>query len=152
QLGECLHVLRGHKERVTGLARLDRERLISSSVDRLFIIWDIQTGERLHTIELPSPILCLGAADGYIVLGLMDGRVLAWEAKDAGKAPSQILSCDAHRGAVRTLYFPVKDVLLTGGGDGLVKFWDLKNGGPAVGNRYNVGGRSVVHTFKVCQA
>lgn len=43
----------------------------------------------------------------------------------------------------------VQDVLLTGGGDGRVKFWDLGNGGAAVGNRYDVGGDSFIHAFKV---
>ena len=30
-----------------------------------------------------------------------------------------------------------------------MKFWDLSNGGPAVGNRYDVGGDSFTHAFKV---
>ena len=45
-------------------------------------------------------------AEGYLVAGLMDGRVLAWEAKRAEKAPTEILSLEAHEGAVTSLSFP----------------------------------------------
>lgn len=40
-------------------------------------------------------------------------------------------------------------MLVTGGGDGLVKYWDLAKGGPAVGNRYEIGGQNITHAFKV---
>lgn len=45
-------------------------------------------------------------AEGYLVTGLMDGRVLAWEAKSATSAPNEILSLEAHKGAVTSLSFP----------------------------------------------
>lgn len=45
-------------------------------------------------------------AEGYLVTGLMDGRVVAWEAKRAERAPVEILSIDAHKGAVTSLSFP----------------------------------------------
>ena len=50
--------------------------------------------------------LLSSAAEGYLVAGLMDGRVVAWEAKRAGDAPTQILALDAHGGAVTSLSFP----------------------------------------------
>lgn len=51
-----------------------------------------------------------------MVTGLMDGRVLAWEAKRLERAPTEILTLDAHRGAVTTLSFPKQVPVL--GGDG----------------------------------
>ncbi|CAM9313557.1 unnamed protein product, partial [Pylaiella littoralis] len=148
QLGECLHVLEGHKERVTGVARLDGNRLATCSVDGSLRVWDVWTGETLHEVLLPSPAFCLGAAEGYIVTGLRDGRVVAWEAKRAERPPTEIMSLEAHEGAVTSLSFPKQDVLLTGGGDGRIKYWDLNQGGPAVGNRYDVGGESITHIFR----
>lgn len=50
------------------------------------------------------------AEEGYLVAGLMDGRVVAWEAKRAGDSPTEILALDAHGGAVTSLSFP-KQVL-----------------------------------------
>lgn len=41
-----------------------------------------------------------------MVTGLVDGRVVAWEAKRAERAPAEILSIDAHKGAVTALSFP----------------------------------------------
>ncbi|CAM9518506.1 unnamed protein product, partial [Scytosiphon promiscuus] len=148
QLGECLHVLEGHADRVTGVARLDGSRLATCSTDGSLRVWDLSSGKTLHEMPLPSPALCLGAAEGYLVVGLMDGRVLALEAKRAEKPPAVILSLDAHNGAVTTLSFPKQDVLLTGGKDGRVKYWDLNDGGPVTGNRYKVGGESYTHVFK----
>ena len=46
------------------------------------------------------------AAEGYLVTGLMDGRVVAWEAKRSERPPTEILSIDAHKGAVTALSFP----------------------------------------------
>ncbi|CAN0429852.1 unnamed protein product, partial [Laminaria digitata] len=60
--GECVHVLEGHSERVTGVARLDGTRLASCSVDGSLRVWDVETGEELHSLALPSPVYCLGAA------------------------------------------------------------------------------------------
>lgn len=54
---------------------------------------------------MPS-VMSTGLSEGYLVTGLMDGRVLAWEAKQAGKAPAEILSLEAHKGAVTSLSFP----------------------------------------------
>lgn len=45
-------------------------------------------------------------AEGYLVVGLMDGRVLALEAKRAERPPTVILALDAHNGAVTSLSFP----------------------------------------------
>ncbi|CAM9239725.1 unnamed protein product [Ascophyllum nodosum] len=148
QLGECLYVLEGHKEHVTGVARLDGRRLASCSSDGTLRVWDLNTGKTLHDIDLTSPANCLGAAEGYLVTGLMDGSVVAWQAKNVLSAPTEILSIGAHEGGVTALSFPRQDVLLTGGGDGRVKFWDLDNGGAPAGNRYDVGGDSIIHAFK----
>lgn len=49
---------------------------------------------------------CSFVAEGYLVTGLMDGRVVAWEAKRAERPPVEILSIDAHKGAVTALSFP----------------------------------------------
>lgn len=62
QLGECLHVLKGHSERVTGVARLDGRRLASCSLDGSLRVWDLETGKVLHELGLSSPANCLGAA------------------------------------------------------------------------------------------
>ncbi|CAM9921706.1 unnamed protein product [Ectocarpus sp. 4 AP-2014] len=148
QLGECLHVLEGHTERITGVARLDGSRLATSSADGSLRVWDVSSGETLHDVLLPSPACCLGAAEGYMVTGLADGRVLAWEAKRPERAPTEILTLDAHRGGVTTLSFPKQDVLLTGGGDGRVKYWDLNQGGAAEGNQFEIGGESYTHVFR----
>ena len=43
--------------------------------------------------------------------GLMDGSVVAWQAKNVLSAPTEILSIGAHEGGVTALSFP-RQVLL----------------------------------------
>ncbi|CAN0388841.1 unnamed protein product, partial [Hapterophycus canaliculatus] len=52
QLGECLYVLEGHTERVTGVARLDGSRLATCSTDGSIRVWDLSTGKTLHEVPL----------------------------------------------------------------------------------------------------
>lgn len=63
-----MHVLKGHSERVTGVARLDGSRLVSCSSDSSLRVWDLKTGKVLHELGLPSPANCLGAAGQFIVV------------------------------------------------------------------------------------
>ncbi|CAM9434358.1 unnamed protein product, partial [Sphacelaria rigidula] len=55
ELGECVHVLSGHTERVTGVTRLGRDRVASSSVDGTLRVWSLETGKVLHELLLPAP-------------------------------------------------------------------------------------------------
>lgn len=55
-------MLSGHTERVTGVARLGRDRVASSSVDGTLRVWSLETGRVLHELLLPAPVYCLGAA------------------------------------------------------------------------------------------
>ena len=57
-----LHVLRGHTEPVTGVVRLGGGRLATCSGDGSLRVWDLETGDTLHELPLPSPAFCLGAA------------------------------------------------------------------------------------------
>ncbi|CAN0190555.1 unnamed protein product, partial [Hapterophycus canaliculatus] len=49
---------------------------------------------------------------------------------------------------VSNLNISSQDVLLTGGKDGRVKYWDLNDGGPVTENRYKIGGETYTHVFK----
>lgn len=50
----------------------------------------------------------LRRTDGYLVTGMMDGSVLAWQARDEEAPPRQVLKIEAHKGAVSALAFPAK--------------------------------------------
>lgn len=43
-----------------------------------------------------------------MVTGLMDGSVIAWEARNPSARPRDVLKLDAHDGAVSALSFPTK--------------------------------------------
>jgi hypothetical protein len=74
--GQELRVLKGHRDRVTGVAFLpDSKRAVSASRDGTWKLWDVTTGLALWTIQVPGggtgPAL---SADGKLVLGCtLDG-------------------------------------------------------------------------------
>ncbi|CAN0104959.1 unnamed protein product, partial [Ectocarpus fasciculatus] len=44
------HVLEGHTDRITGVARLDGSRLATSSADGSLRVWDVSSGKTLHDV------------------------------------------------------------------------------------------------------
>ncbi|CAM9215779.1 unnamed protein product [Chrysoparadoxa australica] len=146
-LGAALHCCTGHTDRVTGVERLSKQEAVSCSVDGKVMKWDLNSGECLATWDMGSPVLALGTADGFVAVGLFSGKVVFLDGS-SGKA---VMEFDAHGSdPVRCLDFPSKDVLVTGGQDGLVKYWDLIEGGEPQGEgsgSYWVDGRNVTHRF-----
>ena len=57
--GHTLHVLRGHRTRIT-CARYDGKRVVSSGGDNLIKVWDPESGRCTHTLHGHSyPIFSL---------------------------------------------------------------------------------------------
>ncbi|KAG5186741.1 F-box domain-containing protein [Tribonema minus] len=146
RLGECLHTWKGHTERVIGVVRPEGTRqVVSAAPDAKLIFWDLDTGEKIRELELPAPILCLGAAEGYLAVGMMNGNVSVF----TDKTGEEVLTWQAYqRAAVRSIYFPSQTRIMTGGGNGVVRFWDLKEGGTPDGGFYTIEGRGIAHEYK----
>ena len=75
--GEPDVVLRGHSARVTGVRALDAKasKVLSASLDRRVLLWDVEQGDCREVAVAPSAICCLAVADGVAVVGLLDGSV-----------------------------------------------------------------------------
>jgi hypothetical protein len=43
--------------------------------------WDLDSGERVRRVDVGSPVLCLGAAEGFVAVGMMSGEVAIFTAK-----------------------------------------------------------------------
>ena len=149
ELGPCIHTLRGHTRPIVGLARLDKKTLVSADAMKI-ILWDIETGEVIKEAAASSPMLCMQAADGFLAVGRADGTVAIHSAKTL----DAVMTFDAHgkpNGAgVRSLHFPNEFRLYTGGMDGSIKFWDLKEGGSPKEDEdgelyWDIGGRKFMH-------
>jgi WD40 repeat protein len=82
-------VLQGHRDGVTGVAfHPDGKRLLTSSFDKTVMLWDIDSGESLHTFkDSEAAIRCIsfGAKGERFVTGLLDGTAEIWETQTGKK-------------------------------------------------------------------
>ena len=139
--GEPDVVLRGHSARVTGVRALDAKasKVLSASLDRRVLLWDVEQGDCREVAVAPSAICCLAVADGVAVVGLLDGSVEGYDLEDGARV---FRLEDANEGAVRSVHFgddgasPLDDndagprgrLLCTGGADGVVKCYTMRGG------------------------
>ncbi|KAG0003477.1 hypothetical protein BGZ79_000811 [Entomortierella chlamydospora] len=75
---KCLHVLEGHSERFTGLIFLsDSRRIVTGSRCRSVHLWELKTGTRMHSFEVPEDHAVINSIDCA-----RDGKILACSYED----------------------------------------------------------------------
>ncbi len=72
-----LQPLLGHDKSVTSLV-FSEGKLISGSIDGTIKIWDVESGECLHTFKEESPVISLTLAEDYLFSGSSDGTIRIW--------------------------------------------------------------------------
>lgn len=104
--GGCVHTLTGHQSLTSGMELRDHT-LVSGNADSTVRVWDIRTGQCLHTLQ--------------------------GEGRGRGGGPPRHLTClcvpgpHRHQSAVTCLQF-CRGLVLSSSDDGTVKLWDLKTG------------------------
>lgn len=102
--GGCVHTLTGHQSLTSGMELRDH-LLVSGNADSTVRVWDIRTGQCLHTLQGEPG----GSGDpAGVTLSLSPGP-------------------HRHQSAVTCLQF-CRGLVLTSSDDGTVKLWDLKTG------------------------
>ena len=131
----CIHVLEGHKDWITFVAFLpDCMRIVSSSSDRAFQIWDVETGNALGEPfqEDKDAVSCVAVSP--------DGKLFVSGSRDK---TSQIWDMDTRN----PVGIPIEDrassvafsldtrFLVSGSYGATVRIWDAETGKPVgVGN------------------
>lgn len=127
------HLVAEIPERVR-TATFDPKGLVIASVDDsdTAVIWDAQTGKRLHTLNHVSRrvyAVCFDRAGHEVITGGDDGAVYVWGVK-TGKLRIQFgeKNESLHGRVSRLAISPQESHLATGTTDGTVAVWDLPSG------------------------
>ncbi|EXJ81948.1 hypothetical protein A1O1_08015 [Capronia coronata CBS 617.96] len=140
----------GHRTAVTaaacGHSDITTNFAVTCSEDGTCYIWDMETGQILRTLLLPTVAMCIAVdpADRVVYFGCKDGQIHAWDIfrqsgkssisnpESAGTAPIQILTKDAWAapakdiGAANCLTLSYDGTsLLSGHSNGVVIRWDV---------------------------
>jgi WD40 repeat protein len=130
---ELVSAFSEHAGSVTALAIYrDDAHFLSASKDRSFICWDLRKERRVssHCQRMGGiNSLCLSRDQSLVLTVGQERKVQLWDLRES--APVQTISPAAGPSgeALCVASAHSKDVIVTGGSDGIVRFWDLRNGG-----------------------
>ncbi|EEB07557.2 F-box/WD repeat protein Pop1 [Schizosaccharomyces japonicus yFS275] len=122
--GECLHVLRGHVDRVYSVIIDEtRQRCISAGVDACIRIWSLITGECLHVLSGHTSLVCqVSLTQDILVSGSTDATLRVWDA-ETGKCKHVL------KGHLRHVTcFQHDESKVISSSDGTLKLWDVRTG------------------------
>ncbi|XP_056432214.1 F-box/WD repeat-containing protein 7-like [Gadus chalcogrammus] len=78
----CVHKLTGHQSLTSGMELRDN-LLVSGNADSTVRVWDVRTGQCLHTLQGPnrhqSAVTCLQFCRGLVLSSSDDGTVKLWD-------------------------------------------------------------------------
>lgn len=133
----CIHQLTGHGGAVTAVAVSPSSQVIASgSTDRRVILWNLQSGTKLHTFEDRSLWNSSGHGDRINALQFTpngtalisasdDGTIKLWDLAGR-KMISTLSSSQWIISAIATS--PDGNLLVSGGANGAIELWDLERG------------------------
>lgn len=133
----CVHHLTGHEGAVTTVAISPSSQVLASgSTDHRIMLWNVQSGTRLHTFDGRSLWSKSGHADritdlaftpdgSVLISGSDDGTIKLWDLSNRTML-STLSSAEWIISAIALS--PDGNLLVSGGANGAIELWDLERG------------------------
>ncbi len=124
----------------------DGKTIISGSSTKTIKIWDLNTGNLKETLQDPKELssvlsLCISQDGKVIACGSTNNKITLWNL-DSGKL---IRSIEGHSAWIQSLIITSDNTtLISGGRDGVVKFWQSKSGEESSNQSGSVLGKGLV--------
>lgn len=102
------------------------EYLISGCADGLQVVYSLENNSLYSKDKIHNEvILCMECTydSKFVITGCKDGKIVVWDIE--GKKLNHTI--DTEKQAVTALSTSVEQVLVYGGFDGIIRFWDLEN-------------------------
>jgi WD40 repeat protein len=137
--GELVMTLTGHDDEVSAVAFTpDGRRMVTSSWDGTMRLWDAATGTELRAVDVGGDAFAIAfSPDGRFLLSAagLDGVVTVRDAIDL--TPRHTLL--GHVGSIPSIAVSPDGRVITAGGDGTARIWDLESGRELVTLRGHMG-------------
>ena len=120
----CKHVLAGHSDRIySTVLNFQTRRCYSGSMDSTINIWNIDSGELIHTLEGHASLVgLLELSDEYLVSAAADTTLRVWSPRN-GK---NFCKLEGHSAAITC--FQHDALRIASGSERMLKLWDIKTG------------------------
>lgn len=112
-----MRIFIGHTKSVICLD-MNEGQLLSGSCDRSARLWDVYTGNCIHTFQHPSVVTSVRVTPEKYVTGCEDGVVFTWDHRTC----RLLRRLDEHKGAITSISLDSM-FLMSAGRDGEVKQW-----------------------------
>ncbi len=124
--GPLLRTLEGHTDGVGAVAVLDRNRVVSASLDRTLRVWDVESGEITQMLEgHTGEVIALAVLDKYRVASASFDRTLrVWNVETG----DTIRILEGHSSWVLSVATLDANHLVSGSDDQTLRIWDVETG------------------------
>ncbi|KAI8812674.1 WD40-repeat-containing domain protein [Cladochytrium replicatum] len=132
--GECVHVCRGHSEKVYSVGyNHETRRAVSGSMDTTVRVWCTRTGTELFRLDGHTNLVgLLELSPQYLVSAAADATLRIWN-PETGACLSTLTG---HAAAITCFHHDPKLNRIVSGAENGIKVWELHNGGGVIHGRF----------------